>query len=208
MGFFEGIGGALGETLGKIPFIKWQNDVAHQAAEDQMRFQERMSSTAYQRGTADMKAAGLNPLLAIAGGSPGSTPSGAMPQLPDFTSAGPSAASALQASKTSLELRSLSSQVAKTDADTLKALAEGAKTKEELKNVVSAQQLLALQIKERSLKLPIEVKQAIHEEWKAYQDAVMAEAEKRRQVEGYQAETEYGPFGRFVRAGRKLILGK
>ena len=46
---------------------------------EQMRFQERMSNTAYQRAASDLEAAGLNRVLGIA--SPSSSPAGARPTV-------------------------------------------------------------------------------------------------------------------------------
>lgn len=54
-----------------------QSQFAEKAAGTQMDFQERMRNSAYQSAMADMKAAGLNPMLAYQQGG-ASTPGGAM----------------------------------------------------------------------------------------------------------------------------------
>jgi ribosomal protein L21E len=72
-----GIGGGdvFGALTGAVGGL-YRNKEARKASARQMAFQERMSNTAYQRTMADMRAAGLNPILAAKVGG-ASTPTGA-----------------------------------------------------------------------------------------------------------------------------------
>lgn len=82
-------------------------------AREQMRFQERMSSTAHQRQVKDLRAAGLNPMLSIMQGGE-STPTGAMSQMDDVV--GPAASSAVGVRRLAKELEFLKQQAYATHA--------------------------------------------------------------------------------------------
>ena len=76
-------------------------------AREQMRFQERMSSTAYQRAVADMRLAGINPMMA-AGQGGASTPGGARAQVQDIVT--PALSSARQGMLVRAELKKLNQE--------------------------------------------------------------------------------------------------
>lgn len=92
-----------------------QNRMQMAMAQKQMDFQERMSSTAYQRSAKDLAAAGLNRVLAL--GSGATTPSGAQAQI---TNEGqPAINTALAIKRQTAEIENIEATTAKTTAETL-----------------------------------------------------------------------------------------
>lgn len=95
-------------------------------AREQMAFQERMSSTAYQRSMQDMRSAGLNPMLAYSQGG-ASSPGGASATMEDVV--GPAVSSAMAGLRLRQEMKLIEAQTrsasAKADYDEAYTRAHG-----------------------------------------------------------------------------------
>lgn len=95
---------------------------ANEANAEQARlnreFQERMSNTQYQRGVADMKAAGLNPALAYQQGGASSPTGSSAPPMQNVMTGPASAISSL------LQLQAQQAQIENVQMDTHKKLTE------------------------------------------------------------------------------------
>lgn len=90
---FGAIGGALDDDQEQSSAEQYSSAEAAKNRD----FQERMSSTAYQRGVVDMKKAGLNPMLAYSQG-PAGVPGGSAASYPGNVSAQSESARASSAS--------------------------------------------------------------------------------------------------------------
>lgn len=93
------MGGAVGNIVGSVAGSAVSGIFNSREAEKNRDFQEEMSNTSYQRAVQDMRAAGINPILAAKLGG-ASTPAGALAKWPDFGTSVNSAISATAAETT------------------------------------------------------------------------------------------------------------
>lgn len=109
--------------LGALGFLGQHsaNQTNKSIAEKQTRFQERMSNTSHVREVADLKAAGLNPMLSVNAGA--SSPAGASTRVESAAKEGIS--SGLQARIMTQQINAMKEQANKTKNETLQLIMTG-----------------------------------------------------------------------------------
>lgn len=108
---FELIAAPLAAAAGSLLGGFINNDANARQARLNREFQEEMSSTAHQREVADLRAAGLNPILSGTGGMGAHTPAGAQAQMQDPI--GPAVHSALAAMQSQRDQERLENETKK-----------------------------------------------------------------------------------------------
>jgi len=121
----------IGEIIGGLISKSGQSS-ANRAnlniAREQMKFQERMSNTAYQRSAADLKKAGLNRILAL--GSPASSPQGASATMQNTKAdlgrgVQKGVSSAIAQASQLAQIKAINAQTTKTKAETVNTIQQG-----------------------------------------------------------------------------------
>lgn len=202
---FKSIGKIVG---GALPFLapvvgalvgregqKEANVASAQQAQQQMDFQERMSNTAHQREVADLRAAGLNPLLSGTGGAGAATPSGGMAKMENIDEN--TAATAQQIALNMENFKNLKETNKQIRADTTQKVQAAYLTSAQAEQARQEGELIL----QRRLTEKENTQRAHHE------STIAANSAKGSELEGNIDDTRYGAIMRYIDRAMRSLQG-
>lgn len=202
IGALIGAGASIAGALIGRKGQKEANVANAQQADQMMEFQERMSTSQHQREVADLKAAGLNPILSGTGGAGAAVPSGAMAKMENVDEN--TAATAQQVALNMENLKNLKSTNDNIRADTTKKVQEGyessARTEREKQH---GSLLLEQRSTEKLTQDQIQANTALA----THNASIAASSAKGAELEGEIDETKYGKVMRYINRAMRAITG-
>lgn len=170
-----GIGGAIDSNSANTDINNSNNAMNSYEAAQNRAFQERMSNTAYQRATADMKAAGLNPILAYSQGgasSPSGTAASAASPIRMENTMANGLSTAIDAFNVKNQMKAVEADVGLKQANTVTAKEEAVKTAHDARSAKAAADVAEAYVDTRKKQAAYEGKKAKIDDTAVEYDAI------------------------------------